>query len=333
MPVTLTRVYQPPETIDYDPATAEVVLVRQYEARGTYPDGILGLTRTIEIAGGVFTDTIPNHVDVSVYKDEYTTFSPWGLTTARCFIANIHVEAYVAKSDEATASTLVAITYRGYVLGVVGHDLDAGTETALQKVDLNPDHVDAEGRPKGIGAKGEGVNKLAAKGEWVVREVCSGRETKDWWDRWEKIALLTSTVNEDNWQPTKLNKRGYDGSFRPPIWPEGWLVYGGADFQELSGPYFALTHTFYPAVEPSGSGFEGTHDARWRTERTIEDPAVDFGGGDIRPGLIKTYGPQQTSQIYSIAGQGANKYGEPSANRNVVSGRDLSRHLFADLEL
>ena len=319
MAVTLTLQQNPPETMDYDPKTGEVTVVRAYEARGAWPLNILGLPTVEGVAGLTpYVDSIPSWVNVSVYKDTFATFWPWGLVTVACYLANIHPEAHVAKASEAESSTRVTITYKGYTVGVVGHELDIGTESSLQKVDLDDDHVDAEGRPRGIGAKGEGVNKTAPKGEWVIQEICEASTGCDWFDRWGKIATLTSTVNETNWSPA-LQKRGSDGTARRSRWPEGFWAYDGADFSELVGPYFMLTHTFRPALRAYETGAANTHDARWAEETRIEGDA-EVAEGETRPALQISFGPTQTSRIYPIAGK-----------NNLVAGRDLRDHLFADL--
>ena len=320
MAATITRLYQPPETVDYDPLTGEVVIVRQYEARGSYPVNTLALGRTDTESGtlpATYADVLPSMIVASVYKDPYVTYPPAGIVSVPCYIATIHSESHVAKSDESLASTLLTVTYKGYTTGVVSHDFDISTESSLQKVNLDFGAVDLLDRPQGIGAKGEGTNKLIPKGQWRIVQNVYGDELNTWLQKYDKITTLTGTVNEDNWLPNvyragevqRLMKRG------------DWL-YLGAVKESLTGPYYRLVHTFLPYIAGTDNpDFPGVQFYKWREETQVEEDAPVATGVTAKR-LKTSYGPEQTSQIYVVAGE-----------NNHVAGRDLSLDFFADLGL
>ena len=328
MAIIVTQVYNPPETITYDPKTGEVTVSRQFEARGAYPQNALAIGRTDTEATSypaTYTAVIPSFVTVNVYKDPWTTYPPTGLVDVVCHIANIATAASVAKSDEAAASTLISVTYKGYTVGVVDHDLDIGTESGLQKVDIDPDHIDAEGRARSIGAKGEGVNKQIPKGEWHIVEIFMASETAGWASKWEKIATLTGALNEADWEPS-ITSSGFGGG-PTGIYPWGlgmWL-YLGATIEPLIGPYYRLTHTFVPDLINYGAIEDvyttDKHTAKWSEETRVEGDAQTSETATSKR-LKISYGPEQISRIYPWAGE-----------NNVILGRDLSTHYFTDLEL
>ena len=316
MAVTVTPLYDPPETVDYDPMTGEVVVVRQYRIDGSYPANSLGIeTSSLGLVADV--NQIPGTIDVSVYKSAFVTFPPWGLDTVACYIATMHSETMIAPELESEAITRMSVTYRGYTEGVISHDLDIGTESTLQLIDLDYAHVDAEGRPSGIGAEGEGVNKIEPNGEWHIVEIFRDTGNPSWYDKWNKIAILDGSTNEAAWAPTASGSGGIG------LWPQSLWLYHGATFEPLPGPYYRLTHTFEPSLHSLelGDSWVHFHKYRWRYERKTQE-SVDVGGGETDERVAKKYGPENISQIYPIAGK-----------IDLVGGRDLSLHRFADLGL
>ena len=338
MAVTVTRAYNPPETIDYDPKAREVTVVRPYEVRGAYPENILTLGRDYTIPApvpAVYTNELPAAIVMDVYGDGHVILGAQDayIVSVTCFMASVNVAASVAPSAEASASTIVTVTYKGYIPGVTDHDLDISTESVLQKVDLDPAHVDAEGRPRSIGAKGEGVNKHSPKGEWHIGQICAYTGPgKNWHDLWAKIAVLTGTVNELGWRPI-ITGAAIDGTNDAAQWTEGMWLYLGATIGTLVGPYFKLTHTFLPSLTaPESTTMAYPHRHRWAEETQIEGDAETAEGATGKR-LKISFGPEQTSMIYPIAGQGADPLGAPGENKNAIVGRDLRTHLFSDLGL
>jgi len=319
MAIVVQHVHEPPETLDYDPRIGEVALVRQYKISGVYPQNVLAIPVISQPALTPGADELPGVVSLTVYKPTEQTYYPWGAVTVNCYLATTHVENYVAKSTEADSYCNVSVTYRGYTAGVVGSDLDVSTGTALQIVDLDYDHVDADGRPRAIGAEGEGVNVPVPKGEWHITEIFDGSGfAMAWYDKLEKIAILTGTVNEPGWRPMATAELGAG------IWPSSMWLYMGATFEQLVGPYYRIVHTFEPDLHnfEQKETWQYFHRERWRYERKEKVTDADLGGGETGERVVKRYGPEQISKKHPVAGE-----------VDIVGGRDLSQHRFAYLGL
>ena len=318
MAIIVTHVAQPPEQITYDPKTAEVTVVRQYEARGAYPINIFALERS-EVATGPWANAIPGSISVSVYKDGNVTPPPWGLQTVRCIISNMSGAAHAAVSTVADASTVFSVTYTGYTVGVVRHDLDMRTESGLQKVDIDPDHVDDQGRPRSIGAKGEGVNRQVPKGEWRIVEIFANSLEASWKNKQQAVSRLTTSLCENGWRP-QIFSLGADGSNSQQDWGRGTWLYLGATITPLIGPYYQAEHTF--VLDPlyrAGEVLANPHSVVWREETQIEVEA-ELGEGETEKRLKISYGPEKASQIYPFAGE-----------KNDLADRDMETYYFRDL--
>ena len=316
---TITHAQNPVETIEVDETSGHVRVIRSFEIAGAYPLNTMAMSRTETIAQS-YINSLPEPIVVSVLFSTHGTAgeAPPPIEAVSCYITSRTCEVRVAPEDEPKAQSIMTVIYEGLVTGPISHDLDISTDSRLLVVDLDDEEVDADGRPRSIGAKAEGVNVQVGRGVWHVIE---NIHAKDWFKKKKKIEILTGTLNEDKWRPVITKGDG---------WPEATWLYLGAVFTPVSKHYYQLTHTFDLATETDP--FAGqyldpklfqnkNHKYAWRIESKETYDADDGKGGTVKR-IRKRFSDEILSTIYPIAGE-----------RNVISGRNLSTTTFLDLEL
>lgn len=294
---SVIHVYHPTETIEYSDQTGNVVLTRQYQVEGALPTDVLAL------AYGTGAANIPYFVDVSI--SYVTRFGSPLNQTVTCCAKSRKVTGVVQSSTAAKQLTQVEVIYEGLVTGVFYDELEISTKSELLVVDLDIAGIDIFGRPRGIGSKTEGINRLVGAGTWKIYENIG---ITRWKEKVVNIISLTGAVNEKSWKPTVANVSFYEGQ---------WL-YLGATFAPVGLEYYQLCHSFDMAITISETQF---HKYPWRQYEDFTTDA-DMGDGTTKKRTERRYGPEVVAQIYPVAGK-----------NNVIEGLDLRAFEFANLEL
>ena len=305
--------FDPPSTYSFDNKLNAVRAVHHYQVN-LWPDNALTYPAGIPPAG------IPDWIDLNV------AISPVANTNARLEMVSVEVDGVSAMEVEEHSVTNVSVTYEGLIPGVMPNQasLEIATRSELLLVDLNADGLDAEGRPRAIGSKGEGVNREVLMQTWHIPEnIAASRYPEKKW----KISQLTGSINEWHWRPLSW-PYNYPEDFG---WPEGYWLYLGAQFRPFGHTFFQVLHTF--KAHPFGVSFLNTGDPivdtvpqyryfSWRNEKSVTEK-VDLGDGEgDRDRVVKRYSDPVLSVVYPTAG-----------TLDTITGRDLRGHFFADLEL
>jgi len=317
---TVTHVHDPQESVTFDEVTGLVTVARHYTV-DLYPTNALALSRTESTSTGFPTPPdMPNLMSVEVTRmtrgatpNTQTAVSK----TVYCYLVNQVIDTVTAKEDESASLSHITATYEGLWEGVIRDEFAISTKSELLVVDLNDKARDTSGRPRGIGAKSEGVNREVPSGTWTIYENIS---YDDWNKKLANVQLLTGTVNEQKWKPAISSGI---------TWNRGTWLYQGATFTPIGTRYFQLVHSFDMAMGIDTAKF---HRYAWRTEHD-ETYTPD---GETEKRTRKVYGSEIVAKIYP----NADYYGlldseeDLSDYSNIIAGRtDLKNKGFVELGL
>jgi hypothetical protein len=200
-------------------------------------------------------------------------------------------EGHLCMWPDSTGATTTAGT--GLFNGVIAGRFEQGTRSEHMLVSYD---CDDQGKRKGIGAYGEGTNRLAPTCRWLITQNLS--ESDYGWMS-NVIQDLIGLVNEEDWtDPVFGNK-----------WAEEvWLYLGPHATQNRDGTY-TLVHQFDYDLQQLDAGATTAASPIWFSHRYpwhfVSDEIVEVeSAGGVRKTVKRAVGSQQLSRIYRTAGSG-----------------------------